>query len=385
MELLTKLGLFAARNAFRNPRRTVVTMLSISMSLFLISTLKTLLDKLESPSPMPNSGRRAVIRNATSLGVTIPISYRDRIRRVDGIEAVAAAQWFGGVYKDPANVFGQYAVDADHLFDIYPETRADSEEQKNAFIRNRTAALAGTLLRARFGWKVGDRITLKGSALPVDVETTIVGFVSGGGNDGNFYFHWDYLNELFPGDATQTFFIMAKNADDLPAISETIDTMFANTSTPTKTEAESSFIVELMSMWGNVRLLILTISTVALVTMILVASNTMAMSIGQRMAETAVLRTLGFTPAWVVGMMIAESSVICLGGGLLGSLGARYLFAGIDFKTLSSGVVQSFDVSWPTVVLSASISLAVAIVSTLIPACNASRLSIAVALRRNGQ
>jgi putative ABC transport system permease protein len=384
MEPLIKLVLFAVRNAFRNRRRAVVTMLSISMSLFLISTLKTLLDKLESPSPMPNSARRAVIRNRTSLGVTIPIAYRDRIRRVDGIEAVAAALWFGGVYKNPANFFAQYAVDADRLFDIYPETHADSEEQKNAFVHNRTAALAGTLLRARFGWKVGDRITLKGAAFPVDVETTIVGFVSGGGNDGNFYFHWDYLNELFPENATQTFFIMAKHEGDLPAISETIDTMFANTSTPTKTEAESLFIVEVMSMWGNARLFILAISSAVLFTMILVASNTMAMSVRQRTAETAVLRTLGFAPAYVVGMMIAESSVICLGGGLLGSLGARYLYAGIDLKALSSGVIQSFDVSWHTVILSASISLAVAIVSTLIPACNATRLPIAVAIRRNG-
>jgi putative ABC transport system permease protein len=107
MELFTKLLFFAARNAFRNPRRAAVTMPSISMSLFLISTLKTLLDKLQSPSPMRNSARRAVIRNRTSLGLPIPISYRDRISRVDGIEAVAAALWFGGVYKNPANVFGQ--------------------------------------------------------------------------------------------------------------------------------------------------------------------------------------------------------------------------------------------------------------------------------------
>ncbi|HYR86139.1 MAG TPA: FtsX-like permease family protein [Terriglobia bacterium] len=385
MEPLTKLMLFAARNAFRNRRRAVATMMSISMSLFLISTLKTLLDKLESPSPMPNAARRAVIRNATSLGVSIPISYRDRIRRIDGIEAVAAAQWLGGVYRSPANFFAQYAVDADRLFDIYPETHADSEEQKDAFIHNRTAALAGTLLRARFGWKVGDRITLKGAALPVDVETTIVGFVSGGGNDGNFYLHWDYLNELFPENATQTFFIMAKDAGDLPAISETIDAMFANSSAPTKTEAESVFIVEVMSMWGNVRLFVLSISGAVLFTMILVASNTMAMSIRQRTAETAVLRTLGFAPAHVIGMMIAESSVICLGGGLLGSFGARCLYAGIDVKALTLGAIHSFEVSWHTVILSASISLAVAIFSTLIPACNAIRLPIAVAIRRNGE
>jgi putative ABC transport system permease protein len=374
--------LFAARNAFRNRRRAAATTVSLGVSLFLISTLKTLEDKLERPQPMPNSARRAVVRNATSLGVTMPISYRERIRAVAGVEAVAAALWFGGIYKNPEHFFGQYAVDADRLFDIYPETHVDKAEQKDAFIHNRTAALAGTLLRERFAWKVGDRITLNGVGFPVDVETTIVGFVSGGGNEGNFYFHWDYLNELFPEDSTQTFFIIAKNAGDLPAISETIDAMFANSSAPTKTEAESIFIVELMSMWGNVRLFMLTISTAILFAMIMVAANTMMMSIRERTAETAVLRTLGFTPAHVVGMMIAEGSVIGICGGLLGSLGARYFYAAIDLKALTSGVIQSFEVSLPTVVLSTSISLAIAIAGTVIPAFNAIRLPIAVAVRR---
>lgn len=384
MEQSIRLVLWGTRNAFRNGRRTVATMLSISMSLFVIATLKTALDKLEKPSPMPNSARRAVVRNATSLAVPIPISYRGRIRNVRGVDSVAAALWFGGVYKNSGNFFAQYAVDADCLFDIYPETHADSPEQRDAFVRDRTAALAGTLLRDRFGWKQGDRITLKGTAVPVDVETTIVGFVSGGGNDGNFYFHWDYLNELFPQNATQTFFVMAKDAGDLPAITAAIDAMFSNSSAPTKTEAESIFVVELMSMWGNARLYMVTISTVVLFTMILVAANTMAMSIRERTRETGALRALGFAPAFIAGMMVAESSMICVAGGLLGSLGARYLYAAIDLKALSSGLLQSFEVSWQTVMLSAAVSLGVAIVSTLIPACCAACRPIAVALRCNG-
>jgi putative ABC transport system permease protein len=376
--------IFVARNTVRNRRRTILTVLSIGLSFFLICTLRTLLDKLESPLPFPNSGRRAVVRHATSLGLTLPISYRDRIRGVQGVEAVSVAQWFGGVYRDPSIFFAQYAVDANHLFDIYPETRTESPEQKDEFIHNRTAALAGTSLRDRFGWKVGDRITLKGIALPVDVETTIAGFVSGGGNDRNFYFHWDYLNELFPEDATQTIFLIARDSSDLPAISEAVDGMFANSSAPTRTEAEAAFIVGLMSMWGNVRRLVIAISTAVLFTLILIASNTMAMSIRERSAEMAILRALGFTPGIVIGTLIGESSLICVAGGLLGSLGSRYIYRAVDLTSVSSGLIQNLDVRWQTVLLSASIALMAAIVSTFVPAFFASRIPIATAVRRHG-
>src|SRR5579871_5270123 len=144
-----------ARNSLRNRRRTVLTLLSVSLSFFLICTLRTVLDKLETPPPFPNAGRRAVVRHATSLGMAMPISYRDRIRGVPGVIAASAAQWFGGIYRDPFFFFAQYAVDADEFFAIYPETHAESSEQEKAFIHNRTAALAGTLLRDRFGWKIG--------------------------------------------------------------------------------------------------------------------------------------------------------------------------------------------------------------------------------------
>ena len=376
--------IFAARNVFRNRRRTVLTIMSISLSFFLICTMRTLLDKLESPLPFPSSGRRAVVRHATSLGLTLPIAYRDRIRRVQGVEAVSAAQWFGGVYKDPSIFFAQYAVDANQLFDVYPETRTESPEQKREFIRNRTAALAGVLLRDRFGWKIGDRITLRGAALPVDVETTLAGFVAGEGNDRNFYFHWDYLNELFPQNAAQTYFLIARDSSDLPAISETVDAMFANSSAPTRTETEGAFIVGLMSMWGNVRGLVIAISMAVLFTLILIASNTMAMSIRERTAEMAILRTLGFTPVIVVGILIAESSLICVAGGLLGSLGSRYFYQAVDLTSVSSGLIQTLDVRWQTVLASASISLMAAVVSTLVPAFAASRIPIASAVRRNG-
>src|SRR3954466_11625428 len=140
------------RNVFRNKRRTILTILSIGMSLFLISTLKTLVESLESPPVTPESAKRVIVRHQTSLGNVMPIAYRERIRVVPGVDQVSASQWFGGVYKDPANFFAQFAVDAENFFDVYSEAKVQSPEQKDAFLKERSASLVGVKLAKRFGW-----------------------------------------------------------------------------------------------------------------------------------------------------------------------------------------------------------------------------------------
>ncbi len=264
-----KFANFIFRNTLRNKRRTVLTILSISMSLFLISTLRTLLDTLENPPLTPESAKRVVIRHATGLANTMPIKYRDEISRVPGVDSVSSSQWFGGIYKDPANFFAQFAVDADRFFDVYNDIHTQTPEQKAKFIKDRTGALAGVTLAKRFGWKVGDRITLEGAIFPVNPEMTIDGLVNGGASESNFYFHLDYLNELFRPNGgawnqVGTFIVKAKNAEDLPAISENIDGMYESSTAPTKTESEAAFILGFVSMLGNVRLLVMSISTVVL-------------------------------------------------------------------------------------------------------------------------
>jgi putative ABC transport system permease protein len=380
-----KFAFLIFRNTFRNRRRTILTVLSIGMSLFLISTLKTIVDELEDPVMTPDSARRVVTRHATGLGNTMPIAHRERIRQIPGVEQVAASQWFGGVYKDPANFFAQFAIDAEHFTDIYPDFVPQTAQQMEDFVKLRTGALAGVNLAERFGWKVGDKITLEGAIFPVDPELTITGLIEGGGSESTLYFHWDYFNELFPQNIAGIFVLKATNADDIPAISQSVDDMFSSTTAPTKTESEAAFALSIASMFGNVRLLVLSISTVVLFTVILVAANTMAMSIRERTGEIAILRTLGFAPGRVLGMMIAESVLIAAAGGLAGSLVAKTIFRSMDMTSLSGGIISSFTVRWSTVALSLGISLLVAAFSTLVPAYAASRLPISVAVRRRGE
>lgn len=374
------------RNTLRNRRRTILTILSITMSLFLITTLRTLLVSLESPPLTPESAKRVITRHSTSLVNVMPVAHKQQIRGIPGVEAVISAQWFGGIYKDPANFFAQFAVDVDGFFNMFPEIAVQSPDQKDAFVMERTAALAGTVLAERYGWKIGDRITLQGTFFTIAPEFIIRGFVSGGNSENTFYFHWDYLNELLDSpNISGTFFVKARSADDIPAISEAIDTMFANSTAPTKTETEKAFVLGFVAMIGNVRTLVISISTVVVFTIVLVAANTMAMSIRERTGEIAILKTLGFSPGRVLFLMISESTAIGLVSGLLGSLGARYVFGAIDFNQLTSGFIQQFNVTWDTVLLAVSIALFVAITSTFVPAWTASHLPIAEAVRRRGE
>jgi putative ABC transport system permease protein len=312
------------RNAFRNRRRTILTVLSISMSLFLISTLQTLLEQLESPPLTPESATRVLTRHQTSLANILPISYRDKIRQVPGVKEVSAYQWVGGIYKDPANFFAQFAVDPDRFFDVYPDIHPLAPEQKEAFMKERTAALAGIGLAKRYGWNLDDRITLQGTIFSRDIELVIRGFIKDGASENLLLLRHDYLNELWDNyNGAGVFAIRVATAEQIPAVVETIDNTFLSSTAPTKTETEKAFVLGFVSMLGNVRSLVMSISTVLIFTIILVAANTMAMSIRERTREIAIFKTLGFSPGHVLSVLIGESAMIALAGGLRVGMSSR--------------------------------------------------------------
>ena len=376
---------FILKSTFRNKRRTVLTVLSIGMSLFLISTLRTLLTSLEDPDMTPDSALRVVTRHKVSLANVMPIAYKDRIAQIPGVAAVNANQWFGGMYQDPANFFANFAVEHETFFEVYPDIEA-SPEAREAFETERIASLVGEDLAQRFGWEIGQRITLEGVIFPFDVETLIVGFVRGATSENVFYFRWDYFDELFDRQGVVgTFMVRVEDADSVPGVGAAIDAGFDSTNTPTKTESEQAFVLGFMEMWGNIRALIVSISTVVLFTIILVAANTMAMSIRERTGEIAILKTIGFRGGQVLGLVIAESLLIAVAGGLVGALGARYIYAGVNFSAMTMGFIPQFIVRWDTVGLAVLIAVAVALISTFIPAYSASRLAIVDAVRRSGE
>jgi putative ABC transport system permease protein len=373
---------FLLRNLMRNRRRTVLTVTSIAVSLFLVATMRTVLTQLESPPETPDTALRLITRHRVSLSNTLPSAYRAKIAKVSGVDGVVGEMWFGGVYKDPKNFFPQFAVDTDQFFAINADMRLP-ESEKLAFLADRTGALAGDNLAHRFGWKVGERIHLKGALFMFDPELTLRGIYAGGADEGSsLFFHWDYFNEgMNDAGFTGTFSIRARSASEVPAIAQRIDDLFRNSTAPTKTETEKAFVLGFISMLGNIRLLITAISSVVIFTIVLVAANTMAMSIRERAREIGILKALGFKRSHVLAFLIGESSLLAVSGALIGSLGARLVFAQVRMSSLTAGFVQRFDVTPGTMALCAALGVFVGVVAAGVPAWQASRRRVLDALR----
>ncbi len=378
---------FLLKNLLRNRRRTILTVTSIAVSLFLVTTLRTVLTELESPPSTPESALRLITRHKVSLANTLPISYRAKIAQVNGVSAVVGEMWFGGVYKDPKNFFPQFAVDTSQFFDVNADMQVP-ESQKEAFVADRTGALVGDNLAERFGWKVGDRVNLTGALFEFDPELTVRGIYSAGSDDGSsLFFHWEYFNEgmkivgFVGSDFTGTYSIRVRSAEEVPAVAAQVDELFRNSTAPTKTETEKAFVLGFLAMMGNVRLLITAISSVVIFTIVLVAANTMAMSIRERVREIGILKALGFRKVQILFLLVGESTLLSVTGALIGSLGAKAIFSRFRISSFTAGFVQRFDVTAGTVALCIAIGILVGVLAAGVPAWQASRRRVVDALR----
>ncbi len=372
------------KNLGRNKKRTALTVASIAFSLFLVTFLRTLVLELSRGNPSPVSVRRVVVRRSTSLQEELPESYLRRLESVPDVELVVGLNWFGGIYREPKNFFANFAIDHEKLFALFPDIRLDDAE-KQAFFAQRSAAICGIKLAERFGWKKGDKITLLGSIFPVDLQFDLVGFYHSDIDEKNFYFRRDYFEESLgkPGKVG-AIYLLCRTQESVPKVIETVDAMFRNTDAETLTETERAFEAGFTSMLGNVKGLVLTISSVVVFMILLVTGNTMAMNIRERSHEIAILKSLGFQNESLIGMLVGESLLISLMGGFIGLSTARVLFIFLDMSKLTMGFLRNFSVEPSTLALGFLIAVAVGIVTGGIPALHVTRLTVSDGLRRLG-
>jgi len=379
---------FAFKNSLRNKKRTILTIASISVSLFLLGILIAVYHAFYFRAAPPEQALRLVMRNRVSLTFSIPEYYEPKIRQISGVKEVVSRSWFGGLYIDnrPEHFFPRFATDPERIFKVYPEMTVDPEQLK-AFQSERTAAAIGKTLAEKQGLKLGQKITLKGDIYPVDLELTIRAIFEGtaDSSDNVMYFHRKYLEEALP-QARQgqvgTFAILAESAEAVPRIAREADEMFRNSDRQTKTDSERAFQLSFVSMLGNVKVFLLSICGAVVFTILLVSANTMAMSVRERIKEIGVLRTLGFTTDKVLAMIIAEAVIIAMLGGLLGCLMA------FGVVNLMGSIFQVMfgTLRMPPVVLliSLGVAFAIGLLSSVVPAYNASRIPITDALRHVG-
>lgn len=347
------------KNALRNSRRTVLTISSIAICIFLVSTLQAVLASIyRVGSGSESSHLRVIVHRATGITQPLPISYRQKIAALPGVKAAVGTQWFGGQYIDPSNFFANFAVDTDQFEQVYDNYQIPPD-QLAAWKNERTAALVGEKLMETYHWKLGQRITLKGTIFPnFDPELTIRAVYRNPEDitqENVLYFHYDYLDEAMRqqigGLSTiGNYVVKVESAGEVQHVQDAIDTMFRNSAFETKTDTEQAYALSFVSMLGNVKLLLTAVSACVIFTILFVVGNTMAMSIRERTGEVAVLKTLGFQRNTILFLLAGESVVIALLGGALGAVGAKLAYAYI-VATHNFGPIMSlpFGMVWAVV------------------------------------
>ncbi|MBM3765891.1 MAG: ABC transporter permease [Acidobacteria bacterium] len=378
------------KNALRNRRRSFLTITSLALSLCLLGVLVAMYHALYINQAPPGQALRIITRHKVSIIFGLPIYYRDKISQVPGVKAVVATQWFQGLYKnerqDRSLFFPRMAADVDRLFEVFT-TYKISEDQKDAYRKDRLGCVVSASLANRLGFKLGDKITIQGDIFPFTVDLVVRGIFETEQNEEVLYFNNKVIEEWLKARGSNrtfagTYTILVDSPDNVARISNAIDEMFANSEVATRTESEQAFALSFLAFIGNIKLILLSICAAVTFTIILVAANTMAMSIRERTREIGVMKTLGFTKESILGLVLGESAMISLIGGVIGLSISGALCIGIR-KIAGPFIFQFQDLGMqpPVLAFLLLISVAIGVFAAMIPAWNASRMPILNALR----
>jgi putative ABC transport system permease protein len=381
------LGSFVVRNTFRNKRRSLLTMFSISFSLLLLTLMICIWRSFYVDQVAPEASRRLIIRDRVSLAFFLPAFYRDKIRSVQGVTAVAPMTWFAGRYIDdrPEHFFATLATDPDEYLKVASDKIVPPDQLK-AWQQDRAGALVDVTLANKYGWKIGDRITLRGTIFEVNPELTIRAIYHRDPPQNVLYFNAKYVEEAVPWFKGQAgwYYAQIDSAANVASASQQIDDMFRNSPLQTKTESEKAFQLGFVASLGNIKAFILGICGAVVFTIMLVSANTMAMSVRSRTREVAVLKTLGFTKRRVLSMFVGESVALAVTGGLLGILLAIPVIWFMTRGFVALGVPLAMHVTKESGGLSLLVAVTLGLLSGYLPAFNASRMNIVDGLRHIG-
>ena len=381
------LGSFIVRNTFRNKRRSLLTMVSISFSLLLLTLMICIWRSFYVDQVAPEASRRVITRDRVSLAFFLPAFYRDKIRSVQGVTAVVPMTWFGGRYIDdrPEHFFANVATDPDEYLKVASDKIVPPDQLKE-WQRDRAGALVDITLAKKYGWKIGDHIPLQANIFPVNLDLTIRAIYHRDPPQNSLYFNAKYLEEAVPWFKGQAGWYAAQidSAEHVSRVSKEVDDMFRNSPLQTKTESEKAFQLGFVASLGNIKAFILGICGAVVFTIMLVSANTMAMSVRSRTREVAVLKTLGFTRRRVLSMFVGESVALAVAGGVLGILTAIPVIWFLTRSFIALGVPLAMKINGATAGLSLAVALALGLVSGYLPAFSASRKDIVDGLRHIG-
>lgn len=374
-------------NFRRHKTRTILTILSIIVAFVLFAYLGAIRTAFDYGVTMAGQDR-LVVRHKVSLIQLLPMSYENRIERIAGVEDATHATWFGAIYQDPKNFFGQMPVKPEEFMKMYPEYKLP-KEQMDAWLKTRTGAIAGRSIANRFGWKVGDKIPLMATywrSKKTDRLWTfdLVGIYDGARKEtdtSSFYFRHDYFDEMRAGGEGMIgwYIIKVKDPKHAEDVAKAIDAEFANSPFETKTETEGAFVKGFAEQAGNIGAIVIFVLTIVFFTILLVTFNTMAQAVRERTSELGVLKAIGFTDTQVVSLVLAEAMLIAIVGGGIGlALGALF----VNMGDPTGGALPVFILRPVYVALGVICIVLLGFVSGMLPALQAMRMNPVDALRR---
>ena len=371
--------------------RTTLTALGVALAIFLLVLLRTVVTELGVGVKYAQRSR-LIVSSAVSLFVHLPAKLERDIKSVPGVLEVTHWTWFGGVYVDEKNMFARFAVDAPSMRRVYGDLSGKNEviltpAEWAAFEEDRRGCIVGAALARQYGFKMGDRIPLKGNIWPGDYEFTVRGIYTRGSpqiDEASLFFHWKYLDESVGRRSEVSLFVLSVDPEfDAGAITRELDQRFESSTTRTRTMTEAAFNQMFISMWGNVPILLAMIGGAVLFAAFMIALNTMLLNARDRRAETGVLKALGFRDRAVFLLIVAEGLAVCGVGGSAGAVAAWVLFSGVGVEAMYR-FFPSFTITNQTMAIAIGAAFAVGLVSGIVPALALARMKVVDALARFG-
>lgn len=381
---------FILKNIRRHKLRSLFTVLSIAVSLFLVTLLYAYLDFQDELGGKSKAFNRLIVMPSQGLTSLLPLNVADKLQSLPRVTAATQSSWFGGLYRDEKLPFTQFAVAPEQFPRVYAEYRL-SPDELSAWQRDRTGCVVGWKIARNHHWKVGDRVALKGTIYGCDLEFTIRGIYRGEQGDVDpdiLWFHWKYLDEELKKSKSPMagkigiVVVKAESAAAVRELPRTVERMFGSSDSPVRAMDEEAFVHMFTEMVGNVQAFIRNTALAAVFSLICVAANSMAMSLRERTREVAVLRAIGFQRLTVLGMVLGEAVAVALFGGLLGVTSVKLLFMAVDPANLGIPMLNMFYVPWRTAVFGVALSGIVGMASGLVPACRAAWMPVVDGLRK---
>jgi putative ABC transport system permease protein len=375
---------------FRSKTRTAFTLLSVLAAFLLFGLLDSVRAAFANAGRNVGAVNRMVTFSKVSFTMSLPKSLLARIQAVPGVTEVTYANWFGGVYQDPKNFFPNEAV-AENFLDLYPEWVL-SPQERDAFRHTRTGAVVGQALADRFHWKIGDKIPLQATIFPRKDGSNGWDFDLVGiyhvrdqkqkGRENAFFFNWNYFDESTKfssgGSAVGWYVLRVSDPGQADRVAQAVDALSADSDHETKTQSEQSFTVSFIKQFADMGLIVGAIMGAVFFTLVLLTGNTMAQAVRERIPELAVLKTIGFSNPSVLGLVLAESVLLLVLGGVVGIVLAGTV---VDVTRAQMGpTIPLAPVDAATWLRAVVLMIAIGLVVGALPAIRGMRLRIVDAL-----